>query len=67
MKKWVWFDLDARETLTRCNRQSYLNTSEDFKDSELIMQDFIRRYTDETQTLPLTAENALIGPANLAL
>jgi len=64
VKRWVWFDLDARETLSRCHRQSYLNSSEDFKDAELVLQDFIRRYTDETQALPLTPESARIGPEN---
>jgi hypothetical protein len=67
VKKWVWFDLDLRETLSRCSRQSYLNTSEDFKDSEIILQDFIRRHTDETQALPITKQNARIGPHNVAL
>ena len=46
----------------RIHRQSFKNTSEDFKDSEIIIQDFIRRYTDETQALPLNSKNARIGP-----
>lgn len=67
VKKWVWFDLDLKQTLERVHRQSYLNSSEDFKDSELILQDFIRRYTDETQALPLTPDNARIGPSKFPL
>jgi hypothetical protein len=61
VKKYIWYELDLTDTLGRSQRQSYLNTSEDFKDAELILQDFIRRYTDETQPLPLTTKNALIG------
>ena len=63
----MWFNCDLEETLSRCNRQSYTNTSEDFKNAELVLQDFIRRHTDETQALPLTAENAKIGPDNYPL
>ena len=62
VKKYIWYQLDLKNTLQRCKRQSYLNSSEDFKDAELILQDFIRRHTDETQPLPLTVDNALIGP-----
>lgn len=67
VKKYIWYQLDLAQTLNRCKRQSYLNTSEDFKDSELILQDFIRRYTDETETLPLKYGNALIGAEELML
>lgn len=67
VKRWIWYQLDLKETLSRCHRQSYFNTSEDFKDAELILQDFIRRYTDETQSLPITTENAKIGPDTLPL
>jgi len=49
------------DTLGKVHRQSFKNNSEDFKDSELILQDFIRRYTDETTALPLTSKNARIG------
>ena len=62
VKKYIWFQLDLSETLKRCKRQSYMNSSEDFKDAELILQDFIRRHTDETEALPLTMDNAEIGP-----
>ena len=62
VKRYIWYQLDLNETLSRCKRQSYFNTSEDFKDAELILQDFIRRHTDETQALPLTTDNAHIGP-----
>ena len=61
MKKWVWFTCDLHETLTRIHRQSYKNDASDFADSELLLQDFIRRYTDETEEMPLNLKNAKIG------
>ena len=61
MKEWVWFTADLRETLARCHRQSFKNDSSDFADSELLLQDFIRRYTDETAEKPLTIKTARIG------
>lgn len=64
IKKAIWFKLDLEETLSRAKRQSYTNTAEDFKDAELIIQDFIRRHTDETQALPLNMTNARIGSYN---
>ncbi len=67
MKRWTWFNCDLEETLSRCNRQSNTNTSADFKNSELVLQDFIRRHTDETSTLPITIDNAKIGPDNYPL
>ena len=66
-KRWVWFGYDFKETVEKVHRQSYKNSAEDFKDSELILQDFIRRYTDETSELPLTADNARIGPLGMGL
>ena len=61
MKKWVWFSADLQETLMRCHRQSFKNDASDFADSELLLQDFIRRYTDDTLEKPLTMANARIG------
>ena len=61
MKRWVWFSADLEETLIRCHRQSFKNDASDFADSELLLQDFIRRYTDETAKTPLTLKNSLIG------
>ena len=62
MKKYLWYKCDLHRTLERVHRQSFFNSGEDFKDSELVLQDFIRRYTDETQHLPITTDNAHIGP-----
>ena len=53
MKKWIWFSADLQETLIRCHRQSFKNDKSDFADSELLLQDFIRRYTDDTLQKPL--------------
>jgi hypothetical protein len=61
MKKWVWFSADLQETVMRCHRQSFKNDASDFADSELLLQDFIRRYTDDTLEKPLTQANAKIG------
>ena len=60
-KRWVWYSADLEETVLRVHRQSYKNDATDFADSELLLQDFIRRYTDETQEAPLTLKNARIG------
>ena len=61
MKKWVWFTADLKETLIRCHRQAYNNDASDFADSELLLQDFIRRYTDDTQEKPLKLGEHMIG------
>ena len=61
MKEWVWFTADMQETLSRCHRQSFKNDSSDFADSELLLQDFIRRYTDETAEKPLQIGKNAIG------
>ena len=61
MKRWIWWTADLQETLARCHRQAYNNDASDFADSELLLQDFIRRYTDETEEMPLNRKNAYIG------
>jgi hypothetical protein len=61
MKKWVWFTADLQETLMRCHRQSFKNDASDFADSELLLQDFVRRYSDDTLEKPLTIGNSRIG------
>ena len=61
MKRWVWFTADLQETLMRCHRQSFKNDASDFADSELLLQDFVRRYSDDTLEKPLTIGNARIG------
>ena len=61
MKRWVWWSADLQETLIRCHRQSFTNEASDFADSELLLQDFIRRYTDDTQEKPLKVGEHRIG------
>ena len=61
MKRWVWYTADLEETLMRTHRQSFKNHASDFADSELLLQDFIRRYTDDTCEKPLKQGSARIG------
>ena len=61
MKEWVWFTADLNETLMRCHRQSFKNDSSDFADSELLLQDFVRRYSDDTLKQPLQIGTHRIG------
>ena len=61
MKKWVWYTADLKETLIRCHRQSFKNDASDFADSELLLQDFVRRYTDDTLEKPLKIGEHKIG------
>lgn len=61
MKKFVWYSADLQETLIRCHRQSFKNDKSDFADSELLLQDFIRRYSDDTEEKPLKVGKNLIG------
>ena len=61
MKKWVWYSADLEETLIRCHRQSWKNDKSDFADSELLLQDFVRRYSDDTAEKPLQIGQHRIG------
>ena len=61
MKKWIWYSADLQETLIRCHRQSFKNDASDFADSELLLQDFIRRYSDDTEEKPLKVGEHRIG------
>ena len=45
-KKYVYFQEDLKETLARVHRQANEHSPSDFKDSEIIIQDFIDRYCD---------------------
>jgi hypothetical protein len=56
-KQLIYFQEDMKDTLNRIHRQANNHNSEDFKDSELIVQDFIRRYSD-----PENPEAALFRP-----
>ena len=52
IKKFLWWCEDLRETLIRVHRQANDHKASDFKDSELILQDFISRYTDPESSNP---------------
>lgn len=45
-KRYVYFNEDLKETLASVHRQANNHDASDFKDSELILQDFIRRYSN---------------------
>ncbi len=60
VKKWVWWAEDFKETIEHVHRQSWKNDASDWADSELILQDFIRRYTDDTLEAPLTEDNSYV-------
>lgn len=53
VKKSIWWNEDFKETLGKVYRQANNNSSSDFKDSELLLQDFINRYVDPSSTSPL--------------
>jgi len=55
-KRFIWWFEDFKETLYRVHRQGNDHDSSDFKDSEIILQDFIRRYTDSKSKMPITLE-----------
>ena len=56
IKKFVWWFEDLKETLVRVHRGANNHEASDFKDSELILQDFIRRYTDPSKATPIILE-----------
>lgn len=47
-KRYVYFQEDLKETLSKIHRQANDHERSDFKDSELIVQDFIRRNSQST-------------------
>jgi len=56
VKKFVWWFEDFRETLMRIHRTANNHDASDFKDAELVLQDFIRRYSDPSKKMPLIFE-----------
>ena len=52
-EKWVYWKADFLETLGKIYRQGNDNAPSDFKDSELLLQDFINRYVDPTSQSPM--------------
>jgi hypothetical protein len=49
----VWWNEDFKETLSKVHRQANNNSSSDYADSELILQDFINRYVDPSAASPM--------------
>jgi hypothetical protein len=52
-KRHVWFWEDFKETFQRVHRQGNNHDPSDFADSELMLQDFINRYSDPAAKLPV--------------
>jgi len=56
VKKFVWWNEDLKETLERVHRQANNHNEADFQDSELLLQDFVKRYTNPEDCQPLVRE-----------
>jgi hypothetical protein len=52
-ERWVWWKADFTETLGKIYRQGNDNKASDFKDSELLLQDFIDRYVNPNDKSPM--------------
>ena len=52
-KKFIWWQEDLRDTLGKVARQANNHHASDFKDSELVLQDFIDRYVDPSAKSPM--------------
>ncbi len=52
-KKYVYWHEDLKETLAKVHRQANDHKASDFKDSELIVQDFINRWVDSSAASPM--------------
>lgn len=59
-KRFIWWTEDFAETLNRVHRQANDHEATDFKDSEIVLQDFIDRYVDPAHKNPLK-KFALVG------
>ena len=53
VKKSVWWTMDYLDTLNKIYRQGNDHAASDFKDSELLLQDFIDRYVDPQAASPM--------------
>jgi hypothetical protein len=52
VKRAIWWNEDFKETISKIYRQANNNAASDFKDSELLLQDFINRYVDPSAVSP---------------
>ena len=59
VKKAVWWLEDFKETLNKVHRQGNDNKNSDWKDSELVLQDFIDRYIDPKAESPMKGKARL--------
>jgi len=57
VKRYVWWSEDFKETIARVHRQANTHTAADFKDSELLLQDFVNRYADSGKEFPTNPED----------
>jgi len=57
VKRFLWWNNDLKDTLAKVHRQANDHEASDFKDSELLLQDFINRYSNPESDNPM--ENAL--------
>ena len=53
LEKSIWWFNDFKDTMRKVHRQANDNKESDFKDSELILQDFINRYVDPNAASPM--------------
>ncbi len=52
-KRYIWWHEDLKESLAKVFRQDNDHSASDFKDSELILQDFINRFVDPNSPSPM--------------
>lgn len=52
-EKSAWWRYDFEDTMKKIYRQGNDNKESDFKDSELLLQDFINRYVDPEAKSPM--------------
>ena len=53
VEKALWWQCDFKDTLDRIYRQANDHAASDFKDSELLLQDFLNRYVDPSAKSPM--------------
>jgi len=53
VKRFIYWHEDFKETLLRIHRQANNHEPSDFQDSEVILQDFIKRYSNPSDAVPL--------------
>ena len=59
-KRYVWWEEDLKETMAKVYRQANNHHASDFKDSELVLQDFISRYVDPKADSPMKEHTSIL-------